>query len=53
METSVSAEYGAKFLIIKSYQPKSLWYHGVEVGKIDYEINVQIPNHLQQSSFGV
>ncbi|CAD8122112.1 unnamed protein product [Paramecium sonneborni] len=53
METSVSAEFGAKFLIIKSYQPKSLWYHGVEVGKIDYEITVRIPNYLQQSSFGL
>ncbi|CAD8109935.1 unnamed protein product [Paramecium primaurelia] len=53
METSVSAELGAKFLMIKSYQPKSLWYHGVEVGKIDYEMSVRIPNHLQQSSFGV
>ena len=46
METSLSTDLGAKLLMIKSYQPKSLWYHGVEVGKIDYEISVRIPNYL-------
>ena len=47
METSVSDDKGTKYKIKKSHQPKSIWYQGVEVGKIDYEINVRIPNYLQ------
>ncbi|CAK68692.1 unnamed protein product (macronuclear) [Paramecium tetraurelia] len=53
LETNIIADLGAKFFIIKSQQAKSIWYHGVEVGKIDYEISVRLPNYLQQSSFGV
>ncbi|CAD8201359.1 unnamed protein product [Paramecium octaurelia] len=53
LENNLVADLGAKFIVINSQQAKSIWYHGVEVGKIDYEINVKLPNYLQQSSFGV
>ncbi|CAD8121154.1 unnamed protein product [Paramecium sonneborni] len=53
LETNMVADLGAKFFIISNQQAKSIWYHGVEVGKIDYEISVKLPNYLQQSSFGV
>lgn len=35
-----------KFIRLHCQQPKQIWYHGMEVGKIQYDINITLPTYL-------